>query len=70
MLGSWMGLISHSVHFVSQISHHTSNFIAVAGTTLVVVTSFARQREVQNPPLASGCTVATVDSVDSVSQNV
>ena len=60
-----MGLISHSVHFVGQMSHHASVFVAIAGTTPEVVASFARQREVQNSSLAAGCTVATVDSVDN-----
>ena len=71
MLGSWMGLISHSVHFASQISHYQASvFVAVAGMTPEVVASFARQRDVQNSSLAAGCTVSTVDSVDIVSQNV
>ena len=65
MLGSWIGLISHSVHFASQMSHHTSVLVDVAGTTPEVVASFARQREVRNSSLAAGCTVATVDSVDN-----
>ena len=60
-----MGLISHSVHFASQMSHHASTFVAVAGTKTEVVASFARWREVQNSPLATGCTVAMVDSVDN-----
>ena len=60
-----MGLISHSVHLASQMSHHASVFVAVAETTPEVVASFARQREVQNSSLATGCTVATVDSVDN-----
>ena len=63
MLESWMGLISHSVHFSSQISNHASIYVAVAGTTPEVVTSFARRREVRNSSLAAGCTVSTVDSV-------
>ena len=67
MLGSWIGLISHSVHFDSQMSHHASVFVAVAGMTPEVVASFARRREVRNSSLATGCTVATVDSVDNVS---
>ena len=64
-LGSWIGLISHVVHFSSQMSHHASVLVAVAGMTPEVVASFARQREVQNSSLAAGCTVATVDSVDN-----
>ena len=67
VLGSWMGLISHSVHFASQMSHHASVFVAVAGMTPEVVASFARQKDVQNSSLATGCTVSTVDSVDNVS---
>ena len=62
-LGSWIGLISHLVHFASQMIHHASVVVAVAGTTLEVVASFARQREVRNSSLAAGCTVSTVDSV-------
>ena len=65
VLGSWMGLISHLVHFSSQMSHHASVLVAVAGTTLEVVASFARRREVRNLSLATGCTVAMVDSVDN-----
>ena len=65
VLRSWMGLISYSVHFASQMSHHASVLVAVAGMTPEVVVSFARQREVQNSSLAAGCTVATVDSVDN-----
>ena len=56
---------SHSVHFASQIRHHASDFVAVAETTPEVIASFARQREVQNSSLATGCTVAMVDSVDN-----
>ena len=59
-----MGLISYSVNFASQMSHHASEFVAVAGTTPKVVASFERQREVWNSSLATGCTVATVDSVE------
>ena len=62
-LVSWIGLISHLVHFASQISHHASVVVAVSGTTLGVVASLARWREVQNSSLATGCTVARVDSV-------
>ena len=65
-LGSWIGLISHSVHFSSQMSHHASVFVAVAGTTPEVVASFAKRREVRNSSLAAGCTVSTVDSVGNV----
>ena len=70
MLGSWIGLISHFVHFVSQMRHHASVFVAVKETTPAVVTSFGRQREVQKSSLAAGCTAATVDSVGNVNQNV
>ena len=65
-LGSCIGLISNLVHFASQMSHHSSVFVAVAGTNPEVVASFARQREVQNSSLATGCTVSTVDSVGNV----
>ena len=61
-----MRLISHSVHFASQMSHHTSVLVGVAGTTLEVVASFARPREVQNSSLAAGYIVAVVDSVGFV----
>ena len=27
VLGPWMGLISHLVHFANQISHHASVFV-------------------------------------------
>ena len=60
-----MGLISHSVYLASQMSHHASVLVAVAGTTPEVVASIARQREVQNLSLATGCTVAMVGSVDN-----
>ena len=56
-LGSQIGLITHSVHFANQMSHHASVFVAVEGTTPAVAASFARQREVQNSSLATGCTV-------------
>jgi hypothetical protein len=62
-MGSWIGLISHLVHFASGMSHHASVLVALEGTTPVVVASFARQREVQNPSLATGCTVSMVDFV-------
>ena len=62
-LGSCIGIISHLVYFASQMSHHASIFVAVVGMTLAVVTSLARWREVQNSSLATGCTVARVDSV-------
>ena len=60
-----MGLISHSVHLASQMSHHASVLVAVARTTLEVVAPFTGQREVQNSSLATECTVATADSVDN-----
>ena len=66
VLESWMGLISHSIHLASQMSHHASVLVAVVGTTPEVVASFARRREVQNPSLDAGCTIATVDSVGDV----
>ena len=69
MLGSWIRLISGSVYFASHRSHHALLFAAVAGTTLVVVVSFARQREVQNSLLAAWCTVAISLSVDNVNNN-
>ena len=62
-LGSWIGIISYSVHFASQMSHHCSVFVALEGTTPVVVASIARRREVQNSSLATGCTISTVDFV-------
>ena len=65
MLRFWMGLKFHSVHLASQMSHHASVLVAVAGTAPEVVAYFARQREVQNSSLATGCTVAMVDSVDN-----
>ena len=65
VLGFCIRTISHSVHFASQISHHASVFVAAAGTTQEVVSSFARQRKVQNSSLAPGCTVAMVDSVNN-----
>ena len=64
-LGSCIGLISHLVHFASQISHHASVVVAVSGTTLGVVASLARWREVQNSSLATGYIVSTVDSVSN-----
>ena len=65
-----MGLIPHSIHFASQMSHHASVLVAVVGTTPEVVASFARWREVQNSSLAAGCTVAMVDSVYNANENV
>ena len=65
-LASYIWLISHLVHFASQISHHVSVLVAVEGTTPVDVASFARLREVWNSSLAVGCTVAMVDSVGNV----
>ena len=65
-LGSCIGLIYHLVHFASQMSHHAPVFVALAGATLAVVTSFVRQSEEQNSSLATGCTVSTVDSVGNV----
>ena len=65
-LGSWIGLISHLVHFASQMCHHASVFVAEAGTTPAVVASIARWREVRNSSLATGCTVSMVDSVSNV----
>ena len=56
-----MGLISHSVHFASQMSHHGSVEVAAAGTTPEFVAFFARLREVWNSSLATRCTVAIVD---------
>ena len=40
--------------------------VAEEGTTLAVFASFARWRVLQNSSLATGCTVATVDSVGNV----
>ena len=65
-LGSWIGIISHSVHFANQMNHHASVFVAVEGMTPAVVTSFARWREVQNSSLAAGYTVSMVASVGNV----
>ena len=49
-----MGLISHSENFASHISHHASVLVPVAGMTLEVVASFARQRE-RSAEFISGC---------------
>ena len=62
--------MSHSVHFASQMSHYFFVFVAIEGMTPDIVASFARQREVQKSLLATGCTVAMVDSVGNVNQNV
>ena len=69
-LGSCIGLITHLVHFASQMSHHASIFVAAVGMTLVVVTSLVRWREMQNSSLATGCTVSRVDSVGIANYNV
>ena len=65
-----MGVTSHSLHFASQMSHYVSVFVAVARTTLEVVASFARQREVWNLSLPTGFTVAMVDPVENTNGNV
>ena len=65
VLGSWMGLISHSVHFASQVSHHASDLVAEAGMILEDITSFAKQRGVQKSSQVTGYTVATVLPVGS-----
>ena len=45
-------------------------FVAGVGMTLMVVTSLARWREMQNSSLATGCTVSRVDSVGIANYNV
>ena len=66
VLGSWIELISHSGHFVSQMSHHTSDFVAVFRTILAIVAAFARCRKVQHSSLVPGCTVTLVDFIGNV----